>query len=160
MHFQLDLSAEVSSRNWSFVQSVGFFHLRSRQRAEPLIFLFSSSRMAPHPLGQLMQVVLGLVSCGWYRPAGQSSHFFIPLDKAILPLEQIAQDVDPKELVFPAGQGSQLRRLLSSVTPLVPSGHGEDSLHTPSLEQFVACQPGAMATKDTPPAEIVPAFGL
>ena len=148
MHFQLDLSPEVSSRYWSFVvQSVGFFHLRSRQRAEPLIFLFSSSRMAPHPLGQLMQVVLGLVSCGWYRPAGQSSHFFIPLDKAILPLEQIAQDVDPKELVFPAGHGSQLRRPVTSVTPFVPSGHGEDSLHALESEQFVACQPGGTGTQ-------------
>ena len=29
-----------------------------------------------------------------------------------------------------------------------------------SVEQSVACQPSAMVTEDTPPAEIVPSFGL
>ena len=78
----------------SCLQSSGPLRLRSRQRGEPLTFIFSSLRLAPHPAGQSMQVLLGSVSCGWYWPAGQSSHLCIPRDGAILPLEQTAQDVD------------------------------------------------------------------
>ena len=94
-----------------------------------------------------MQDTLGLVSCGWYQPAGQSSQFSIPRDGAIFPLEQTAQDVDPKKLVFPTGHSSQLLRPFLSVMPLVPSGHCEDSMHAPLAEHFVACQPGDTGTQ-------------
>jgi hypothetical protein len=52
-----------------------------------------------------VQDTLGLVSCGWYQPAGQSSHFSIPRDGAIFPLEQTAQNVDlAVEEYVPAAQ--------------------------------------------------------
>ena len=134
---------DVTLKYSSSLQSSGFLRLRLRQTAEPLTFVLFSLTTAPHPNGHILQRVLASVSCGWYQPAGQSWHLFIPRDKANFPLEQAVQDVDPKKLVSPPGHGSHLRRPLSSSMPLVPSGHGEDSTHAPSpAEHFVACQAG------------------
>jgi hypothetical protein len=113
------------------------------------------------PIAHTLHSVAPSSSVYFFSVMLQDSQMFDPLTLANFPLSQILQSVAPFGDVFPGGHLSQLRRpLILSVMPLVPAGHGKDFLHTPSVEQSVACQPSEMLTEDTPPAEIVPASGL
>jgi hypothetical protein len=122
---------------------------RSRQTADPLISALFSSLIAPHPEGHSTHFKLGLKSCGWYQPLGQSLHSE-PFNAAKRPLEQALHDVAPFVLVSPASHGSQPIR---SSLPFVPGGHAAEVLHTP-LVQSSAIQPSAISTVEAPPAEI------
>ena len=140
----------------SSLQSSGFLRLRSRQKAEPLTFIFSSST-ASHPVGHFSHFKLGSFSCGWNHALGQLEHSFEPSDDAYFPFAQFMHETEPPKLVCPGGHKSHA---VLSLLPFVPGRQACVSLQTPSAEQSVASQPSAMVTEDTPPAEIVPVSGL
>ena len=140
----------------SSLQSSGFLRLRSRQTAEPSISVLFS-RTASHPVGHFSHSVLGSFSCGWNHALGQLEHSFEPFDDAYFPFAQFMHETEPPKLVCPRGHKSHADL---SWFPFVPARQACVSLQTPSAEQFVASQPSAMVTEDTPPTETVPASGL
>ena len=117
------------------------FQLRLRQVDDP-------SLGCCHPAGQSMQFVLGLVSCGWYHPAGHSLHSLDFSSRANLPLAHVRQSVVPSKLLLPCLQGAH--SWVSSFLPTQPAGQAWNPAQI-SPVQLMRYEPGGTTTDAAPP---------
>ena len=95
-----------------------------------------------------MQFVLGLVSCGWYHPAGHSLHSLACSSRANLPLAHVRQSVVPSKLLLPRLQGMHF--CVSALLPTQPAGQAWKPAQIPPV-QLMRYEPGGTTTDAAPP---------